>query len=349
MRRFAVGSFSAVGRVAVLLFIVVAATGIGGARSSTPEAAIAAYFAGRFAAMDGQSGEQPQVSPANPRLRAFLAADLDALHALITSFPNVTTTTHEYTILTQSGMALTVYEMTRVTWQDRAGVRTSSIGYRHSLILVPTPTGNYIVAKDAFRGVGWDSPDVVLSATVPIQGGRTPGLAAVGARPNMSVGYYNWDAATLYAAQWFNGRNPAYANYEPNDCTNFVSQAMYAGGEVKISGWDAGWNCCNGSGQALSLSWINVNAHRNWMLNNGRGYSASSASALVYGDLIYYKWSGDSIPNHATMVTGYDGSGNRLVSMHSPDLGWVRYDTWMASSLKPFTAYFTALSASYYY
>jgi hypothetical protein len=337
-------------RIAVLIFIVVAATGIGGAPSSTPQAATAAYFASRFAAMDGHARDDQQVSAGNPRLRAFVAADLDALHTLIASFPNVTNVTHDYTVLAQSGLTLTVYELTRVTWQDQAGETTSVIGYRHTITVAPTPAGRYVVTKDAFRGVGWDSPDVgPVPATAAVPSGRTPGVASLGARPNMTVGYYSWDAATLYEAQWFNGRNGAYWDYEPNDCTNFVSQAMYTGGEAKVSGWDAGWNCCNGSGQALSLSWINVNAHRNWMLNNGRGFSVSAASSLTYGDLIYYKWPGDSVPNHAVMVTGYDGSGNRLVSMHSPDLGWVRYDTWMASWLKPFTAYFTSLYTSYYY
>jgi hypothetical protein len=340
--------FSALWRVAMLSFIVVSATGVGGPRSSTPEAVIAAYFASRFAAMDGQA-VQPQVSAANPRLRAFLAADLVALRAMITSLPNVSNTTHEYTVLTRSGMALTAYELTKVTWQDSAGVKTSSIGYRHSLILVPTAAGGYIVAKDAFRGVGWDSPDVVLSATAPITNGRAPGLAAVGSRPNMTIGYYNWSTATQYAGQWFNSHNPAYWDYSPNDCTNFVSQAMYAAGEVKVAGWDLGWNCCAANGTALSSSWINANGHRNWMINNGRGYSVSSASSLVYGDLIYYKWNGDSVINHATMVTGYDGSGNRLVSMHSPDIHLYRWDTWPALNLRPFTGYFTQLSASYYY
>ena len=41
---------------------------------------------------------------------------------------------------------------------------------------------------------------------------------------------YDPQAAANYADTWWNGRNPAYYDYGYNDCANFVSQCLIAGG-----------------------------------------------------------------------------------------------------------------------
>jgi hypothetical protein len=48
---------------------------------------------------------------------------------------------------------------------------------------------------------------------------------------------YNRQAAVNYALQWWNKANPAYRNFGSNDCTNFVSQCLYAGG-WPMKGWN---------------------------------------------------------------------------------------------------------------
>jgi len=42
---------------------------------------------------------------------------------------------------------------------------------------------------------------------------------------------YNAGDAVNYATNWWNGFNPQYNNYDPNDCANFVSQCLKAGGQ----------------------------------------------------------------------------------------------------------------------
>ncbi|MHB9140331.1 MAG: HEAT repeat domain-containing protein [Paludibacter sp.] len=42
--------------------------------------------------------------------------------------------------------------------------------------------------------------------------------------------------AASYAEQWYGSFNPAYANYDPNDCANFGSQCLKAGGMNLSSG-----------------------------------------------------------------------------------------------------------------
>ena len=50
-------------------------------------------------------------------------------------------------------------------------------------------------------------------------------------------------AELAYAREWWNGRNPAFADFDDlgGDCTNFVSQCIYAGGAVMNYARDVGW------------------------------------------------------------------------------------------------------------
>lgn len=59
----------------------------------------------------------------------------------------------------------------------------------------------------------------------------------------MKIIPYNRDAAVAYALKWALGRNPAYFDFTGigGDCTNFVSQCIYAGSGIMnfapITGW----------------------------------------------------------------------------------------------------------------
>lgn len=41
---------------------------------------------------------------------------------------------------------------------------------------------------------------------------------------------YDRDAVSNYADEWWNDRNSDYNDYSPNECANFVSQCLIAGG-----------------------------------------------------------------------------------------------------------------------
>ena len=47
---------------------------------------------------------------------------------------------------------------------------------------------------------------------------------------------YNSVSAIAYASKWTLVRNPVYPNLVDNDCTNFASQVLQAGGWKKM--WD---------------------------------------------------------------------------------------------------------------
>lgn len=54
---------------------------------------------------------------------------------------------------------------------------------------------------------------------------------------------FNTAAALDYARRWALSRNPAYYDFDPigGDCTNFISQCLYAGSGVMNLTRDTGW------------------------------------------------------------------------------------------------------------
>jgi chitinase len=54
---------------------------------------------------------------------------------------------------------------------------------------------------------------------------------------------WNHQSAVNYANTWVSGYNPSYANYAPNDCANFVSQCLIAGGLDLSTGVHDAYGC----------------------------------------------------------------------------------------------------------
>ena len=63
---------------------------------------------------------------------------------------------------------------------------------------------------------------------------------------------YNREKAVEYADTWAMGRNPAYYDYSNlgGDCTNFISQCLYAGGGIMNYTRDLGWYYNNANDKA---------------------------------------------------------------------------------------------------
>lgn len=131
---------------------------------------------------------------------------------------------------------------------------------------------------------------------------------------------YNRAAAVQYAETWWNGTNPRYIEFEV-DCTNFVSQCLFAGGlpmdytGKRESGW---WYRGKSGGQELwSYSWAVANSLPRYLLGSGRARQVRSPAELSYGDVICYDWDGDGRWQHNVLITGLDMNGMPLVNAHT--------------------------------
>lgn len=148
---------------------------------------------------------------------------------------------------------------------------------------------------------------------------------------NRSFIYRRRDAVQ-YAERWWNDYNPQYHQFT-NNCTNFISQCLRAGGAPMVGqpnrskGW---WY----SGKTWSYSWAVANTFR-WYLSGAktglRGIEVQTAGELVPGDVICYDFDGDGHWQHSTIVVAKDEFGEPLVNAQTTN-SRMRYWTYEDST-----------------
>jgi hypothetical protein len=115
---------------------------------------------------------------------------------------------------------------------------------------------------------------------------------------------YSYSAMANYAITWAYGRNPAYRSFS-NDCTNFISQAVYAGGWTMVSGWyqsnDVWWyNSLN-----QSYTWAGAENWYWFATGSGRTYILSNVWYMGLADVLQLDFDRDNNINHSMMVTAW--------------------------------------------
>lgn len=131
--------------------------------------------------------------------------------------------------------------------------------------------------------------------------------------------YYNRQAAVDYANYWWDKYNPRFPSFQ-DDCTNFISQCLYAGGAPmrgfsdRAQGW---WMI--GTPERWSYSWSVSHSLRWYLETSKKGLIATrvySIDKLEIGDVIFYDFQGDGRIDHSTIVTRID-NGIPYVNAHT--------------------------------
>lgn len=137
----------------------------------------------------------------------------------------------------------------------------------------------------------------------------------------MNVYPYIRRRAYLYARRWAYRRNPLFYNYSGmgGNCTNFVSQCIYAG-SCSMNFTDTyGWYYY--SDASRTPSWTGVEYLYNFLVsNNSYGPFGTEApvNELEVGDVVQLMNS-DGTYYHSLVVTGF-GDGEILLSAQSNDV-----------------------------
>ncbi len=138
---------------------------------------------------------------------------------------------------------------------------------------------------------------------------------------------YNRPAAVNYALTWCGGRNPNYVSFQ-EDCTNFVSQSLLAGGWPEKGKYNyqssSSWYYDGGSYPLFTYTWAGVQNFYNFInIGSARGHALSLAHKpwnqyFRPGDLVQADWNRDGIWDH-TMIIVNVTSTDMIVVYHSND------------------------------
>jgi Putative amidase domain len=135
--------------------------------------------------------------------------------------------------------------------------------------------------------------------------------------------------AVNYANSWTDNmltlRNPAYISFS-NDCTNFLSQTLRAGGwrntTVGSSTSDLYWYYVSGTQYSQTWSVANslfrrfYNGYEGWY--GGQVFNPNTMTANP-GDIIFTDWTGDGIIDHSMIITTGGSYSAITLSYHSTD------------------------------
>lgn len=138
------------------------------------------------------------------------------------------------------------------------------------------------------------------------------------------AGGYDRDSASNYATEYANDPNSDYVTAS-NDCTNFVSQCLKAGGWGTDYGWyksrtRAWWY--TGGRPTWSWTWANADYLHDYITASGRGESISNIWDMWYGDILLYDWQDDGYQDHAAICHYRSNDGTLYMAQHTNNYSW---------------------------
>ena len=155
----------------------------------------------------------------------------------------------------------------------------------------------------------------------------------------MRTKYYDRTKAVSYAHTWAYGRNPQYYDFEKlgGDCTNFASQALFAGAGVMNPTPTFGWYYYSLNNRAPA--WTGVEFLYRFLVRNrsvGPVAVEVDSAQVEPGDLVQLSFDG-SIYTHSPVIVsvGEDPSpANILVAAHTFDADNRPLDSYTYTNLR---------------
>lgn len=136
------------------------------------------------------------------------------------------------------------------------------------------------------------------------------------------VYYYNQIAAANYALKYALSSNSSSYRTYTNDCTNFISQCLAAGGWTEtgstLNRTQSDVWFYNSLGESLtSYTWAGANNHYQFHKVSGRSTMGTYTGQLRLGDILQVDFTGDGVVDHTVIVSKEDSTGADYVSYHT--------------------------------
>lgn len=201
------------------------------------------------------------------------------------------------------------------------------------------------------RLVGADSMAPVTepsAAPPPVRGAASPGSAVpasgrpIGDRKVLGANAYieyDYDAMARYAERYWSNYNPDYRSFSDRggDCTNFISQALNAGGWEHISGLYTDYRYWWYNSLNQTRSWINVDMWASFTLYRGRAYNLQYLDELGLSDILQMDFDGVDGKDHS-MIVSYVSSGVAYLTYHTTNT--LRRSVWSIYESYPTAVYY---------
>ncbi|UQW99601.1 amidase domain-containing protein [Streptomyces sp. RerS4] len=132
-------------------------------------------------------------------------------------------------------------------------------------------------------------------------------------------GAYDYTAMAKYAEKYWSNYNPAYRKFNGagGDCTNFISQALKAGGWKPVPGTSSDYRNWWYDGTRQSVSWIGANEWAWFTLSNQRAANLANVYQMDVGDIMQVDFNKDGSKDHSMMVTYRSAKGMPYLTYHS--------------------------------
>ncbi|UFQ14210.1 MULTISPECIES: amidase domain-containing protein [Streptomyces] len=208
---------------------------------------------------------------------------------------------------------------------------TTAFSTRQELKLAGTKDGGWkltaITSRDDGPGAV-NEPSVARVNTVPDDGNQYPdGTPASTKRPSTptpsgkTATTYDYAAMARYAEKYWYSYNRAYRKFNGagGDCTNFVSQALQAGGWKPVPGSAQDYRNWWYGSTSQSTSWVGVNEWAWFTLSNRRAPNLANVYQLDVGDVLQVDFDKNGSKDHTMMVTYRNGRGMPYLTYHSTD------------------------------
>lgn len=201
-------------------------------------------------------------------------------------------TRYELTLTSKRGGA---WEVTSIKSQDSGPVA----------INVPVATEAKVVKDD-----GNQYPDGTPAST------KYPAPAKPKAKTG---GAYDYAAMAKYAEKYWSNYNPAYRKFTGagGDCTNFISQALKAGGWKAVPGSSSDYRNWWYDGAHQSDSFVGANEWAWFTLSNQRAANLADVYQADVGDIVQVDFNRDGSKDHSMMVTYRSSAGMPYLTYHS--------------------------------
>ncbi|WP_442812924.1 amidase domain-containing protein [Streptomyces sp. NBC_01343] len=140
------------------------------------------------------------------------------------------------------------------------------------------------------------------------------------AKPKAKTGgAYDYAAMAKYAEKYWSSYNPAYRKFSGagGDCTNFISQALKAGGWKTVPGSTTDYRNWSYDGPRQTDSWVGANEWAWFTLSNKRAANLANVYQTDVGDIVQVDFNRDGSKDHSMMVTYRSKAGMPYLTYHS--------------------------------